>query len=136
MERPVISQVELVFVRSGQRARGSITIRQPYVLDSAEARCEIQVTAPKVFRLRQSISGGDTLQALLLAIRYLATMLVHYKGKGLQLLEVDGEEWALEPYFGRLAFDNIPPPTTTIWIRARRRRKRAKRRPRPAAAPR
>lgn len=103
MERSVVSEIELVFERDGQRAQGFIRIGQPFVVDDLEARCEVEASAPGVLRLHQTFSGNDTLQALLLAVRFLATMLAHHRGKGLRLLDLDGEEWPFDAYFGPFA---------------------------------
>lgn len=133
MTQPAVAQLELLFVRGGARARGTITIRQPIVVSDAEARCEIEVNAPGVLRMRHAISGGDTLQALLLAIRFLGTTLGDRQQKGLRLSNVEGGEFPLEAYFGPLLLATVARPATTIWVRSRRRSgKRATRRPPPA----
>ena len=125
MERAVISEIELLFVRGERRVPGAIRVCQPWVVSEAEARCEIEIRAPGVIDFRHAIAGGDGFQALLLAIRFLGTMLTHYRDKGLRLLEVGGQEWPLEAYFGELGLDAAR-PRATVRIRVNDRRRRRK----------
>lgn len=126
MER-VVTQIELLFARGGRRSRGFLRIGEPWVVSDAQARCEIEIDAPGVLELRQAISGGDTFQALLLAIRFLATMLTHYQRKGLEVLDLEGDRWPMEAYFGALALET-PRPMSRIRFEPRLGRARPRRR--------
>lgn len=110
MEAPVLVERELSFARGGQRARGVVAIYAPTVVDPAESCCEVEVRAPGVLQFRSAIRGADTLQALLLAIRFLAARLTDFQAKGGHIADVDGGEFPFEAYFGEL--NAAPRPTT------------------------
>jgi hypothetical protein len=110
---------ELLFVRAGERCRGSIGIGAPRVVDDGEARCAIALDAPGLLRIDREISGQDPLQALLLAVQLLASVLSNLRDRGVALQELDGGRFPFEAYFGGLS-----PRRPTIRLRVRRSTKR------------
>src|SRR5690606_6891378 len=73
-----IASVAVVYVHAdGRRVSGSIWVGPPEQVDEVEARCSVGLAGleSEVYR----IAGGDTLQALLLALRFLATRLTAFE---------------------------------------------------------
>jgi hypothetical protein len=91
-----------VFIRpDGRRVDGRIWIGLPERVDEREARCSFGIDG--LHERLQPVSGNDTLQALLLAVRLGATLLQHFREEGGRIVRPgDDRSVDLEPYFGTL----------------------------------
>jgi len=92
----------VVFIRpDGRRVDGRIWIGLPERVDEREARCSFGIDG--LHERLQPVSGNDTLQALLLAVRLGATLLQHFRQEGGRIVRPgDDRSVDLEPYFGTL----------------------------------
>lgn len=91
----------------GRREAGRIAVGVPEQIDTNEARCPISLDG---FERARPIHGGSTLQALLLAIRFLGMRLHDFTSKGGRVVDPDeGEDVPLEALFGSLLRAAEPP---------------------------
>jgi hypothetical protein len=81
-------------------------VQRPSQIDEREAQCVLRLEG--LHDLGRPISGSDTLQALLLALRLAAKLLAAFEEDGGSVLHPTGEPFDLEPYFGGL----LPPRPT------------------------
>jgi uncharacterized protein YndB with AHSA1/START domain len=102
-----IAERDVVFVApDGTRTRGRIAVGRPRQISEGEARCPIALDGLE--RLRP-ISGNDSLQALLLAIRFLGMRLHDHLARGHRVVEPDDDEdVGLDNYFGALLGEPLP----------------------------
>lgn len=102
MEPPgYIAKVAVVYVYpDGRRVPGNIWVGTPEQVDDVEARC--LVGADGLESVSHRIAGGDTLQALLLALRFMAARLAAFEEGGGSIEYPTGEVVELGAYFGNL----------------------------------
>ena len=97
----IISMLDVRFVASdGRMVPGRIWIGRPEIVDDVEARCSVGLDG--LHERLHPISGTDTLQALLLAVRLLGKLLCDFEQKGGRVLLADGAPVDLRAYFGSL----------------------------------
>jgi hypothetical protein len=103
-----MAEEQVVFVHpDGRREAGRIAVGLPEQLDPNEARCAISLDG---FERTRPIHGGSTLQALLLAIRFLGMRLHDFTSKGGRVVDPDeGDDVPLEAFFGDLLRAAEPP---------------------------
>lgn len=96
-----IAKLAVVYVHpDGRRVPGCIWIGRPEQVEDVEARCPVGLDGLDAAAHR--IAGGDTLQALLLAIRFLANRLEAFEAEGGRVEDPTGDAVELEAYFGKL----------------------------------
>ena len=104
-----IAEEQIVFVHpDGRRNSGRIAVGLP-VQGAEDARCPIALDG---LQRCGPIVGDSTLQALLLAIQYLAMRLHDFRSKGGRVVyagEAEDEDMPLEAFFGALLRDPTPP---------------------------
>jgi hypothetical protein len=106
-----IAEKRVVLVHpDGRRVAGHIAVGQPYTLGGAdpaatyESHCPIEIDS--LYPAAQPIIGGGTLQALLLGVQFLGTMLHDFMSRGGRVLDPeDDTEIALESLFGPMLRD-------------------------------
>jgi hypothetical protein len=97
-----IAELPVVFVHAnGRREDGRIAVGLPFVVDEHQKSCAVALDGMDRGGV---ISGGDTLQALLLAVRFLAMRLHDFTSKGGRVLYRGdaGDEVPLDAFFGAL----------------------------------
>jgi hypothetical protein len=101
METETIAEcpIRLVFP-DGRDTPSRIVVRRPRVVDDRESRCAFTILG--LTKEDFSIGGGDTLQALLLALRMMSRLLADFEQGGGKILFPEGVPFDLEPYFGGL----------------------------------
>ena len=103
MTSPWIAELPVVFLHpNGRRADGRIAVGLPFVVDERQASCPVALDGMDT--LRMPISGGEPLQALLLAVRFLGARLHDFKTKGGRVLHRGDDECEVEldAFFGPL----------------------------------
>jgi hypothetical protein len=97
-----LAELTVSFVHpDGRRVPGRIWIGQPSQLDEVEAQCPVRLDG--LHEKLVPVAGNDTLQAMLLAVRLLASLLGDFQERGGRVLTRDtGEPLDLESYFGAL----------------------------------
>jgi len=103
-----IAELRVVIVHpDGRRVPGHIAVGQPYTLGAAdpaasyEAHCPVEIDG--IHSHVHPIIGGGTLQALLLAVRFVGTMLHDFVSRGGRVLDPeDDSDVPLEALFGPL----------------------------------
>jgi hypothetical protein len=96
-----IAELEVVLVHpDGTRKPGSIRIGVPVRVSDSEAHCKVEL--PGLYEDTRPIIGTDTLQALLLAVRFAAQSLALFIDDGGRVLAPDGSPMPLHAYFGAL----------------------------------
>ena len=101
-----IAKEEVVFVHpDGHRQAGRIAVGVPEQLSSNEARCPISLDGLERTR---PIHGASTLQALLLAIRFLGMRLHDFTSNGGRVVDADDDDVPLEAIFGARLRDPDP----------------------------
>jgi hypothetical protein len=102
MNSDAISELRVFFVHpDGSKVLGRIWIGRPQVIDDLESRCPVGLDG--LHERLHPISGTDTLQALLLAIRLVASLLRDFQERGGNVLLVEeGAPVDLGAYFGAL----------------------------------
>ena len=96
-----IASLAVVYVYAdGRRVPGNIWVGTPEQVDNVEARCPVWLDG--LDPTAHWIAGGDTLQALLLALRLLAARLATFEAEGGSVEYPDGEVVELDVYFGKL----------------------------------
>lgn len=102
MSSGVISELSVSFVHpDGRKVAGRIWIGRPEVVDDLESRCPVGLDG--LHERLGPISGNDTLQALLLAVRFVASLLRDFQELGGKVLLVENDEPVdLRAYFGSL----------------------------------
>jgi hypothetical protein len=122
-----IAEQSVIFVHSnGHRSLGRIAVGLPIQVDSVEARCLAVLDG--IDRRPIGISGSSTLQALLLAVRFLGMRLHDFLSKGGHVLDPeDDSDTALDglfgPMLGQFSAERANTPS------ARRTRRRSSRKP-------
>lgn len=103
-----IADEHVVFVLSdGQRVSGRISVAAPEQVSTNEAKCSVVLDG---LEREWDIRGASTLQALLLAIRFLGMRLHDFLSKGGRVVDPDeDQDMPLEAYFGAL-LRAAPPP--------------------------
>lgn len=90
------------FELDGVRRSGCIKVGKPYAVSAGEARCPVSVAG--LHEDLADVSGADTLQALLLALRLVEELLRTYVERGGRVLIPgpgdEDAEWSLDTYFG------------------------------------
>jgi hypothetical protein len=106
-----IAEEAVVFVDpSGQRSNGRIAVGLPAQISDVEARCPIALDGLEHTGMGP-ISGSSTLQALLLAIRFLGMRLQDHLSRGYRVVHPEDEsDVPLVAFFGRLLAN--PEPVT------------------------
>ena len=79
--------IRLIFA-DGHEILGRIVMRQPYRIDDREARCAFSVDG--LMDADHAAIGSDTLQALLRALKEIATQLAAFERQGGKVLRPDG----------------------------------------------
>jgi hypothetical protein len=104
-----IAEAQVLFVHAdGRRSAGRIAVGHPEQVGSDEARCPIALDGLEQVR---QIHGASTLQALLLATRFLGMRLHDFLSKGGRVVEPDEDtDVALEAIFGVLLRGPEPTP--------------------------
>jgi hypothetical protein len=102
MSNDVISELSVSFVHpDGRKVAGRIWIGRPEVVDEVESRCPVGLDG--LWDRLPPISGCDTLQALLLAVRLVGSLLRDFHESGGQVLHSENDEPVdLGAYFGSL----------------------------------
>jgi hypothetical protein len=114
-----IAELRVVMVHpDGRRVPGHIAVGRPYTLGdgdpagSFESHCPVEIDG--LHSQRHPIIGAGTIQALLLGVRFLGTMLHNFTSRGGRVLHAtDGTDVDLESLFGpmlsdSMAFDDEP----------------------------
>jgi len=96
---------ELVFESAdGVKRRVTLRIGKPYFVADSEWACPVDLSGFE--RRHADIRGGDSMQALCLAISLLWSRVEDFRAKGGRILDTeDGSEWGpreLGAHFGRL----------------------------------
>jgi hypothetical protein len=112
-----IAEFRVVIVHpDGRRIPGHIAVGQPYTLaggdpaSSYESHCPIEIDG--LYSRLHPIIGGGTLQALLLAVQFLGTLLHSFVESGGRVLDAeDGSEVTLAAMFGPM-LRKMEPPTS------------------------
>jgi hypothetical protein len=96
-----IAEEPVTFVHpGGRRVLGRIAIAEPHSVNTEEASCEIALDG---LERTHPIHGASTLQALMLAIRFLGMRLYDFTLKGGRVLHPDEDaDVRLDGYFGAL----------------------------------
>ncbi len=112
-----IAEQPVIFVYpNGGRVAGRIAVGLPLRIDAVEARCSIWMEG--VDRSPMAIVASDTLQALMLAVRFAGMRLHDFLSKGGRIVDPDeGLDVPLETIFGVMLRQ---PPTTETKVRTRR----------------
>lgn len=104
-----IAEEQVVFVTaSGDRIPGRIAIGKPEHVTPEEVHCPIALDGlyPRV----GPIIGASSVQALLLAVRFLGTILHGFTSRGGRVVDpADDSDMAIEASFGPLLRDPEPP---------------------------
>jgi len=97
-----IAEERVTFVHpDGRREAGRIAVGLPELDDDGVARCP--VVAEGCYPRLHPMAGDGTLQALLLGVRLLGTLLHVFKERGGRVLAADeDEELPLDAFFGPL----------------------------------
>ena len=96
-----IAELDVVLILpDGTRTAGAIRIGRPTAASDSEAHCKVEL--PGLYDDLRPIIGSDTLQALLLAVRFVAQVLAQFIDDGGQVLAADGSPVPLDAYFGAL----------------------------------
>jgi hypothetical protein len=78
-----IAELEVVLVHpDGTRTPGAIRIGLPVAVSDSEAHCKVELTG--LYEATRPIIGADTLQALLLAVRFAAQSLALFIDDGVR----------------------------------------------------
>jgi hypothetical protein len=95
-----IAEERVVFVHpDGRRTPGRIAVGLPVELDATEASCQVALDGCR--ETPGSIRGGSTLQALMLAVQFLSTLLHDFVSKGGRVLYPDDDaDVPLDALFG------------------------------------
>jgi hypothetical protein len=98
----IVSELSVAFVHpDGRKVAGRIWIGQPEVVDDVESRCPVGLDG--LHERLPPISGGDTLQALLLAVRLVGSLLRDFHESGGQVFHSETDDAVdLGAYFGSL----------------------------------
>ena len=110
-----IAELRVVIVHpDGRRAPGHIAVGQPYTLGGAdpagsyESHCPVQFDG--IHSRVHPIIGGGTLQALLLAVQFLGTMLHDFISRGGRVLDPeDDSDVPLAALFGPMLRESNAP---------------------------
>ena len=91
----IISELSVSFVHAdGRKVAGQIWIGRPEVVDEVESRCPVGLDG--LWDRLPPISGCDTLQALLLAVRLVGSLLRDFHESGGQVLHSETtSRWTL-----------------------------------------
>lgn len=89
---------------SGERRPGRIAIGMP-VEGESEAACPYALDGLEY--VAGPILGGDTLQALCMALRFVGLRLHEFMAGGGRVLDDDGEDFGIEAVFGPLLTDKL-----------------------------
>jgi hypothetical protein len=110
-----IAELHVVIVHpDGRRVPGHIAVGQPYTLGGAdstasyEAHCPVEIDS--LHSGRHPIIGAGTLQALLLGVQFLGTILHAFVERGGRVLYNDGLDVPLAALFGPMLRNVEPPP--------------------------
>lgn len=96
-----VAELEIVLVHpDGTPTPGAIRIGRPTAVSDCESHCKVEL--PGLYDDVRPIIGSDTLQALLLAVRFVAQVLAQFIDDGGQVLATDGSPVPLNAYFGGL----------------------------------
>jgi len=96
----VLARLELTSVRrSGTRRPIIVEMGQPEACESGEWKCSVKLTA--IDDRTRAICGEDALQAICLALRFIACGLDDLLDDGGKLLDSEGGEFPLDAYFGK-----------------------------------
>lgn len=96
-----IAEEHVIFLHAdGRRIAGRIAVGMPEQIETAEVHCWIALDG---FHYNpQPLIGTSTLQALLIAVRFLGWRLHDFLSMGGQVLDPDGNTFTLEALFGPL----------------------------------
>jgi hypothetical protein len=102
MKQTWIAEEEVVFLHpNGRRVPGRIAVGLPVQVHVGEADCTIALDGYE--QQPGPLKGGSTLQALLLAVRFIGTRLHDFLSKGGRVLNPeDDSDFELEASFGSL----------------------------------
>lgn len=116
-----VAELEIVLVHpDGTRAPGAIRIGLPVAVSDSDAHCKVEL--PGLYADLRPIIGSDTLQALLLAVRFVAQVLAQFIDDGGRVLTPDGGVVPLNAYFGALLPPSKKPSGTTSRRKTSRHR--------------
>lgn len=105
---------QLTFVpRGAAPVAGRIVVEAPRTIDDEEARCLVIIEGPPRLAQRCDVAGADRLQALCLAVLLIGTTLRDFVARGGRILD-EGEDFALDAYFGQLALGARAPQPSRL----------------------
>jgi hypothetical protein len=112
-----IAELRVVLVHpDGRRVPGHIAVGQPYTLGGAdpaasyESHCPVEIDG--LHSRIHPIIGGGTLQALLLGVQFLGTLLHDFVSRGGQVLDAEDDSHVPLPALFGPMLRGIEPPTS------------------------
>jgi hypothetical protein len=101
METTWIAEERVIFLHAdGRKVPGRIAVGLPVQEDASEASCCIEIDG--IQYNHQAMIGTSTLQALLLAVRYIGWRLHEFLSNGGRVLDPDEHEFTIDALFGPL----------------------------------